>query len=61
MQEQITALARQVIETLDAQREYFKNRDNGQLAMCRQLESRLRKRAEEILNPPANPSPSLFD
>lgn len=50
-------LAALTIETLDAQRRYFKHRDTGDLATCRALENRLRRLAEAVLN---TPEPMLF-
>lgn len=61
MQEQMKELARVVIECMDALREYSRGRETSQLARLMQIEPRLRKQAEEILSPLANPEPTLFD
>ncbi len=47
--EQFKALAQLVVETLAAQRLYFKTRTNETLVASKQLEQRLGVRATEIL------------
>lgn len=47
--EHLKALAQLVVETLGAQRLYFKTRNNETLVAAKQLEKRLADRATEIL------------
>ena len=52
-------LARQVINTLDLQKEYFRLRTQDKLSECKAAEKRLRDAANEILHPERT-TPGLF-
>lgn len=56
----IQELARQVLNVLGLQREYFQTRSQTKLAECRDAERRLKETCETILKPPATFSDSLF-
>lgn len=43
-----TELAKLVIEVLDAQKNFFKNKTQTKLVECKKLEAKLRKEAEKI-------------
>lgn len=53
-------LAADVLSMFEQQQEYFKVRNPEQLNRCKQIESKLKKRCKEILNPPKKEPPSLF-
>jgi hypothetical protein len=55
--ESVESLARLALETLDAQRAYFRSRTMAALSTAKQLEKQLRAACEAVVNPPA---PSLF-
>lgn len=52
-------LATDVLEMLAQQQEYFKARNPEQLNRCKQIESKLKRRCKDILDPPKAES-SLF-
>lgn len=56
------ALAQEVLDMLDGQRAYFKDRTPELLEASRAREKALRARCKALLTPPAPPpSPGLFD
>ena len=57
---ELKQFATDVMEMFAQQAEYFKTRNPEQLNRCKQIESKLKKRCKEILNPPARAEPSLF-
>ena len=49
--ESIQSLAREVLEVLRLQQEYFKRRDTGILAQSKEAERKLANRCRNIVNP----------
>ena len=47
----VRELAQLVIDTLEAQKRYFRTRSQVDLISSKQIEARLRKSAEEVINP----------
>jgi hypothetical protein len=51
-------LAKQVLDLLKLQQDYFQRRTPAALSCCKDAERRLRRQCENILDPP---QPGLFD
>lgn len=54
-------LARDVLELLDKQQQYFKDRTHSLLLECKTIEQRLRADCRDIVSPPKVKPKSLFD
>lgn len=58
----VQQLAREALAVFELQREYFKTKNQEKLAECKKAEAALKKKCNDILNPPKDEHPTLdFD